>query len=75
MSKVCSPILLGHLLGIAERQVLASSVKLLALDEEKKNSHQTMPKSEPQEGQGPGLCFARYQRQVLEPPSCSLLAL
>lgn len=58
VSKVRSPILLEHLLGIAERQVLASSVELLALDEDK-TGHQVVPKSEPQEGQGPGLCFAR----------------
>lgn len=30
-------------------------------------------KAEPQAGQGPGLCCAKDQRQVLEPLFCSLL--
>lgn len=71
--QVHNPVLLGHLLGIAERQILASSVELLALKVDNTSQQREMaPKAEPRAGQGPGFCLARESETCLHP--CPLLA-
>lgn len=71
--QVHSPVLLGYLLGTAERQILASSVELLALKGDNiGHQRETAPKAELQAGQGSGFCFARESETCPHP--CSLLA-